>query len=195
MSSEARKVFDVEEQEAKEVITVIKAVAPVISLIRDWGRYEKEFYDVTHKLKELKKIIDAMKITIESVKDNSLKQQLQIELHTRIENYDTYETRERNLRGTCTIIEKQVILYRKYARNHGWVTLDNLKKALKLEPFEEYEDLLSIMFFVYNRNSSNSSNEKEKLFIEDRYSINNEKSSFIFKDWNEMLESLKSNLI
>lgn len=195
MSSEARKVFDVEEQKAKEIITAIRAVASVIPLIRDWGKYQTELYDVTEKLKELDEIIDAMAITINSIEKDSLKQQLQIELHERNENYNIHKMREMELQGICENIEKEVISYQKYAKLHGWATFDDLKKALELEPFEEYEDLLSIMFFVYNRNSSNSSNEKEKLFIEDRYSINNEKSSFIFKDWNEMLESLKSNLI
>lgn len=195
MSSEARKVFDIEEQKAKEIIAAIKAVAPVIPLIREWGRYEKELYNVTVKIEELHKITDAIAITIEAVEDDSLKEQLQRELNTRVINYNVAKIRESELQDICNNIEKEVISYQKYARIHGWVTLDNLKEALKLEPFEEDKDLFSIMFFIYNRNSMESSKEKEKSFIKDRYSINKQICSFILQDWNTMLDSLKSNQI
>lgn len=195
MNSEARKVFDVEEQKAKEIITAIKAIAPVIPLIREWGRFEKELYNVTVKIEELHKITDAIAITIEAVEDDSLKEQLQRELNTRVINHNVAKIRESELQDICNNIEKEVISYQKYARIHGWVTLDNLKEALKLEPFEEEKDLFSIMFFIYNRNSVESSKEKEKSFIKDRYSINKEICSFILQDWNTMLDSLKSNKI
>ena len=195
MSSEARKVFDIEEQKAKEIIAAIKASAPVIPLIREWGRYEKELYNVTVKIEELHKITDAIAITIEAVEDDSLKEQLQRELNTRVINHNVAKIRESELQDICKNIEKEVISYQKYARIHDWVTLDNLKEALKLEPFEEEKDLFSIMFFIYNRNSVESSKEKEKSFIKDRYSINKEICSFILQDWNTMLDSLKSNKI
>lgn len=195
MSGEARKVFDIEEQKAKEIITAIKAAAPVIPLIREWGRYEKELCDLTVKIKELQKVIDAIAITIESVEDNSLKEQLQKEVDIRVTNYNVAKIREGELQGICKNIEEEVISYQKYAKLHGWVTLDNLKKALELEPFEEDKDLLPVMFFVYNRNSMQAGSEKERAFIQVRYSMNDKIWTFVFKDWNTMLESLKSNLI
>lgn len=195
MSNEARKIFDIEEQKAKEIIAAIKAVAPVIPLIREWGRHEKELCDLTVKIKELQKVTDAIAITIESVEDKSLKQQLQREYDLKVTNHNIAKKREIELQGICKNMELEVISYQKYAKLHGWVTLDNLKKALELEPFEKDEELLSIMFFIYNRKTSNVDSSKEKTFIEHRFSEKQKMFYFILDGWNKMLDSLKANKI
>ena len=41
MSEQARTVFDIEEQKAKDVLAAIKVVKSVLPIIREWGKKKK----------------------------------------------------------------------------------------------------------------------------------------------------------
>jgi len=152
MSTEERKVFDIEEQEVKDVSSVIKTITPVISIIREWGKEEKEFKAVQEKSSNLLCEIDAIDRTINVFDDktSTIYKVLVEECNKRTDRYNKLEGRRINLQKLCSNLEKEVVSYRNYARLFNWVTdgiIDGIRASNLIESEEE---CLTLLFFMHN---------------------------------------------
>jgi len=152
MSTEERKVFDIEEQEVKDVSSVIKTITPVISIIREWGKREKEFKTAQEEVANLLCEINAIEgtITVLSDKNSTVHQELVKELNKRDDMYNKAKKRRDNLQILCGNLEEEVISYRNYARLYNWVTDATINTTIHNNLIESEEAYLAVIFFMHN---------------------------------------------
>ena len=193
MSKQARKVFDIEEQKAKDVLAAIKTIMPVISRIREWGKVEKEYKQIATNNEQLFKEIESIKHVIGlAFSEGQLKKDLSKILEEKSSKYKVDTKKEEELKIVCNVMEIEVISYQKYAGVFDWITKKCLEKVLELNTFNK-EEFLSMMFLLLNANVSYEVRKILELKYSNRireYRINYLVSS---DGWNYMLEKLKAN--
>lgn len=192
MSEQARKVFNIEEQKAKDVLAAIKTVQPVLSIIREWGVKEQEYKHVSENNKKLSEEISSLKHVIGlTCKGLDLEKDLSEILETRSSEYEVSLKGEAELKCICDKLEGEVLLYQEYAKMFSWIDKDIIEKVLNLNNFDDKEEFLSMMFLFLNASISYYNLKPLNLFIgKEGYYTNVFLSS---GGWNNMLEYLKSN--
>ena len=193
MSEQARKVFNIEEQKAKDVLAAIKAIMPVISLIREWGKVEQEYEQIADANRKLSKEIESIKHVIGlAFSEGQLKKDLLKILEEKSSKYKVDTKKEEELKSICDNMEREVISYQNYAEGFDWITKSVLQELFKLDTFGK-EKFFSMMFLLLNANASYEVRKIVELQYFDcikEYRINCLVSS---GGWNYMLEKLKAN--
>lgn len=186
MSEQARKVFYIEEQKAKDVLAAIKAIEPVISLIRVWGKTEQELLTAEQEEKRLKEEIDAIDVTIKLL-TGDIVGALAEEHDKRCRAYRETQGKCEELREKCKNFEAEVISYQEYVKLYNWENT-----YIKPYSFETKEEILALLFYLYNVKFTNDSIIKS-LFLQKWF--NNQSCYYLEDGWNRMLEGLKANKI
>lgn len=190
MSEQARKVFNIEEQKAKDVLAAIKVVQPVLSLIREWGKKEQEYKQLSEDNKKLSEEISSVKHTVRlTINGSDLERQLTIILKDKSSEYEESSKREAELKCICDKLEREVLLYQEYAKMFSWIYKSIIEKVLELNTFLDKEEYLSMMFLFNNAGISNYNLEplKWSVFKDKSYNIR------FTCGWNWMLNKLKQN--
>ena len=190
MSQQARTVFNIEEQKAKDVLAAIKVVHPVLAIIREWGVKEKDYEKVSEYNVELSKQMDSIATVCGlACKGLPLEQKLSQMLKNKASEHNETCKRESELKRICDDLEGEVVLYQEYAQMFSWIDKSIIEKVLHLSNFEDKEEYLSMMFLFLNAGISDYNLEPLK------WSVFNERSYYIrlSSGWNWMLEKLKAN--
>lgn len=88
-------------------------------------------------------------------------------------------------------MERELILYREYAKLFNWIDISVLERVLNLNNFEDKEEYFSMMFLLLNADISVYNLEPLRCFInKEGYYANVLISS---RGWNWMLEKLMAN--
>lgn len=192
MSEQARKVFDIEEQQAKDVLSAIEVVQPVLSIIREWGKITKEYTKLTEDNVKLSEEIASIKKVIGlTCSGLSLEKDLMQILNNKSSEYEKSKKREEEFKCVYDNLEKEVILYQEYAKFFNWINKSIIEKVLNLRNFEDKEEYLSMMFLFLNAGISDYYLEPLKcsMFSERHYYIK------VSGGWNWMLDRLLLNEI
>ena len=192
MSENARTVFNIEEQKAKDVMAAIKAVQPVLSLIREWGKKEQEYKQLSEDNKKLSEEISSVKHTVRlTINGSDLERQLTIILKDKSSEYEKSKKREEELKCIYDNMGKEVTLYQEYANMFNWIDKSIIEKVLNLSNFEDKEEYLSMMFLFLNAGISDYYLEPLNCFMfKEGYYLNCFMSSGA---WNWMLNKLLLN--
>lgn len=151
MSEQARTVFNIEEQKAKDVMAAIKVVQPVLSIIRKWGKVTKEYTQLTEDNLKLSEEIASIKKVIElTCSGLSLEEDLNKILNNKSSEYEKSKKREEELKKISSDMEKDVLLYQEYAKLFNWIDHCIIEKVLNLHNYEDKEEYLSMMFLIFN---------------------------------------------
>lgn len=193
MSEQARKVFNIEEQRAKDILAAIKTISPVIPLIREWGIAEQQLLPVKEEEKKLKEEIELIKNTINLLEDRVIAL-LAKEHNKRCRAYSEIYEKCEELKQKCKFYESQVIYYREYAELFSWVDIKDLKKLLDLNYFQDKDEFLSMVFLALNNNNNKSPTLGEWQSLEKSLKISiKDVGSIFLNGWNYMLKKLKAN--
>ena len=186
MSVETRKPFNIEEQRAKDLLAAIKTITPVISLIREWGKAEKELEEVCGEVKKISKEIKTINDALEILSGNQVIEALQIAKKEKCELHSQLYTKREELKQICDGFEKEVISYQDYTKQfRKWINRDVLTEFVltKLKTQNQYWALL---FLVYNA-------DNEIAFVKSYLKGINFYPDVLGNGWNYMLKYLKNN--
>ena len=189
MSEQARQVFDLEEQQVKDVLAAIKTILPVISLIREWGKVEKEFNSFENEEKRLSKEIATLGKTLGILSGTAIIDDLAEERNKRVRQWEEIQKKCQELQQKCEEYEREVILYQEYASLFGRKYAYAISKALEQNSLEEKDEVLAILFLLHNKEEGMGFQERfqvERCF--EKYLTSN-----LLSDWNSMLNDLKAN--
>ena len=190
MSQQARKVFDIEEQKAEDVLAAIKVVQPVLSIIREWGGKTQEYTKLTEDNSRLSNEIASIKHVVGlTCTLSTLAEELCEILDNKTLVYKESIKKEEELKNICSDMEKEVLLYQEYAKLFSWIDRSTIEKLLNLSHFSEKEEYLSMMFLLLNAGISHHNLEplKWSKFTDRSYYIR------LNGGWNWMLEKLMAN--
>lgn len=183
MSEQARTVFDIEEQKAKDVLAAIKVVKSVLPIIREWGKKEEKYKNLSTYNQKLSEQIRSINLTIAETDNRHLYPLLK----DKNSEYDESSKREAELKCICDNLEGEVFLYQKYAKIFSWIDKSIIEKVLNLNNFKDKEEYLSMMFLLLNADISEYNlkpmNQRSYYYIGFTYG------------WNWMLNKLKQNEI
>ena len=155
MSENARTVFNIEEQKAKDVMAAIKVVQPALSLIREEGKIKKEYIQLKEDNAKLSEEITSIKKVIAlTCTGLTLQNDLWQIVNNKSSEYEESKEREEELKIIYDNMEKEVILYQEYAKLFNWVDNNVIEEVLKSNDFEEKEKFLAMMFLFLNSNIS-----------------------------------------
>ena len=195
MSAETRQPFSLAEQRAKDLLEATKTVVPVISIIREWGKAEKEYNEVEEKQNTLSKEIESIRYVLEiSYTDSKLKDSLSTLLKKKEASYEEVSKRVKQLKDICDSYEEEVINYQEYVKSFT-VDEDIVLDVLNMELLRTKDEGLAIIFFIINNHTVDVRRLKAGM-------------PFFFKDfeglmyrllstpnWNKMLRQLKAGEI
>lgn len=190
MSEQARTVFNIEEQKAKDVLAAIKVVQPVLSLIREGGKIKKEYAQLKEDNVKLSEEMASIKKVIElTCSGLALEKDLMQILNNKSSEYEKSKKREEELKCIYDNMKKEVTLYQEYANLFNWIDKSIIEKVLNLNNFEDKEEYLSMMFLFLNAGISDYNLEPLtcSMFRERYYYIP------ISNGWNWMLNKLLLN--
>lgn len=186
----ALKEFNLEEQKSKDLITAVKTIIPVISIIRKWGKRKRtcEYYQIENKI--MYRRIEVIEHKMSSIDEDY------------VENIviPEYEEMTARYKETCSIIkeyshvleqfESSVNKYKEYATLYSWITVKDVEKTLNLNTFSE-DEILSLLFLILN-NYNASLIYKDKSMIEMFEPITNFNVGLIFSSGIDfMIEKIK----
>lgn len=104
MSEQSRKMFDIDEQKAKDVLAAIQAVKPVLSLAREWGIKTRTYTQVTEDNERLSEEIESIKYVIGLTCTGSmLAEELNKVLNEKSSEYEASLKKKKNLRKSMII--------------------------------------------------------------------------------------------
>lgn len=188
MSENARTVFNIEEQKAKDVLAAIQTVKPVISLIREWGKITKEYTQLKEDNAKLSEEIASIKKVIAlTCTGLTLQNDLWQIVNNKSSEYEEAKEKEEELKSIYDNMEKEIIFYREYVNLFNWVDKNIVEEVVKLNDFENKEEFLSMIFLFLNANVSKYNLKPLYCFI------GREGYCAIHNGWNWMLDKLKSN--
>ena len=190
MSQQARTVFNIEEQKAKDVLAAIKVVQPVISLIREWGNITKEYTQLKENNAKLSEEITSIrKVIALTCTGLMLQNDLCQIVDKKSSEYEESKEKEEELKDIYDNMEKEIITYREYADLFNWIDQNIVEKVVKLNNFEDQEEFLSMIFLFLNANV-------RKYYLKPLNCFVGRKGfSAIHNDWDWMLEKLIANEI
>lgn len=152
MSTETRKQFNVQEQRAKDLLAAIKTITPVIDLIREWGKKEKEYNEVMENQKALSKEIESIKYVLGiAYTGDELKDTLSTLLEKKETSYKEVSEQVKQLKAICDSYENEVINYQDYVDLFK-VDEDLILDVLELKLLKNKDEGLAIVFFIVNHN-------------------------------------------
>lgn len=186
MSEQARQVFKIVEQRSKDTLRVIKTIAPVISIIREWGKVERELSEIDEKIKELKIQKEGLTKALDIISDEYAKLAIEKQLSKVTSELMQSCLTKNELRERCKIHEDEVISYQEYAKLYNWINTIDIEKAII-----NGEEFLAIMFLVYNRGINS---DCEFDYIRKKFPQKVQSYAYL-RRWNRMLESIKENKI
>lgn len=191
MSEQARKIFDIEEQQAKDVLAAIQVIVPVISLIREWGKVEQELYAAKNEEIMLREEIEALSRISELLPDISIIDEISGECNKRSKKSTEVEVKCKELQTKYDEYEQQVMSYQKYTSLFGVKYVHGIYRALEQNSFDGKDEFLALFFFLHNKEGGIEfyewSHVKERF--EERL------NSILLCDWNAVLAALKANKI
>ena len=185
MSTEERKKFNIEEQRAKDLLAATKTITPVISLIREWGKAEKELEEICGEVKKLSKDIGILRNALELI-DGGDKLIISEVKERKCQLHNQLYTKREELKQICDGFEKEIISYQEYTKQFSkWINRDVLTEFVltKLKTQNQYWALL---FLVYNA-------DNEIAFVKSYLKGINFHPDVLDKGWNYMLKYLKNN--
>lgn len=193
MSLEARKIFNFEEQRAKDVLQAIKTITPVISIIREWGKVEEEFLDVSDKLRVLKENISTLRKSLNIISDEFIRNNINDKIKKDSEELKELSSKEETLKEKCERLENEIIEYQRYVEIFKDINSDIMELVFKADSFENNDEYLAIIFIVLNIKLTNL----DMRYLVKKYQESRWSNTFLLLEngWNSMLKSLKKNKI
>ena len=186
MSVETRKQFNIEEQRAKDLLAAIKTITPVISLIREWGKAEKELEEVCGEVKKISKEIKTIKDALEILSGNQVIEALQTAQKEKCELHNQLYAKREELKQTCDDFDEEVQSYQSYTKQFNrCIDRDVLSKVV-LDKLKTQDQYWAILFLAYNA-------DNEIVFIKSYLEGINFHPDVLDGGWHDMLRYLKNN--
>lgn len=150
MKQESRKVFDVNEQRAKDVFAAIKTIVPVISIIREWGKFEQECNQIAIDNKKLFEEMKAIKQVIElTCTGGELEASLSKVLKEKSDKYNVSTQKAAELQKICNDMQNEVCKYQLYSKSFNYINNKEVIRILLKANFDK-EEFLSMLFLVHS---------------------------------------------
>lgn len=193
MSENTRKKFDIEEQRARDYITAIKTIVPLVSIIREWGKVAKELSSVRERLKELELNQETLNRSCEIISNNSVKSAIEEEISIQAKELELFSQKELQLSEMYFELEEEIKTYREYMDDFLYVSDKIVDKVLELNSFENKEEVLAMLCF-FNHVDNNYCDDDRMLAIARGYGIVESGNEIqICSGWNAMLNYLMNN--
>lgn len=188
MSTETRQAFNLSNQKEKDILAAVKTITPVISIIREWGKAEREISEVKGKLKKNNAEYQRLSSIADRITEIG-KNALNIAFERNYEERKKLSERVNKLQEVCNNFEKQVINYQNYVRTFKHVEGNIIQMIQGSNLFENEEDSVCfLVFFIYNIDEDLRKYE---------YLFNKVSSYFEEKQiecsWTNILQYLKNN--
>lgn len=187
MCEQARKVFNIKEQRAKDFLTAIKTISAVIPLIREWGKVEKEWKEINAKKGKISNEIKTLKNALEILSDNHVIKVISEEYEEKTKVYNELCKKYDELLEFYVSFENEVELYKKYAEDFAGLVSDEILAELVLPKLKNQNECLAILFWSYNVKSV--VHEPIKSFLAQK----NFDTSIYRLGLKNMIEELKAN--
>lgn len=191
MSEQARQVFDIEEQQAKDVLEAIKTIVPVISLIREWGKVEQELEGANKEEMRLEEEIASIGKTLGMLSGTDIINGLAEERNKRCRRYAKIKEKCEKLQTKYDEYEQQVMSYQKYTSLFGVKYVHGIYRALEQNSFDGKDEFLALFFFLHNKEGGIEFYEWSH--VKERFE--EQLNSILLCDWNAVLAALKANKI
>ena len=193
MSSEARKTFCIEEQRAKDILYAIKAISPVIEIIRAWGDAENELTEVTTKVNQLQENISALSKSFNILDIEDAKTAVNNEIKKQEEKLLKFSSRRERLKEKCDDLENEIVEYQKYAKRFQDINTHIMELVLKEYSFEKDDEFLAMIFMCI----INESRNLDSRYLVQRHQSNRWPNTFLLlsNGMNYMLTQLKERNI
>lgn len=186
MSVETRKPFNIEEQRAKDLLAATRTITPVISLIREWGKAEKELEEVCGEVKKISKEIKTIKDALKILSGNQVIEALQIAEKEKCELHNQLYTKTKELQQTCDDFEKEVISYQDYTKQFNRCIDRDVLSEVVLNKLKTQDQRWALLFLAYNA-------DNEIAFIKSYLEGTNFHPDALEITYNDMIKYLKNN--
>lgn len=189
MSEQARKAFDLEEQQAKDVLAAIKTMVPVISLIREWGKVGQELQEANNEEMRLEEEIASIGKTLGMLSGKAIIDDLAEERNKRCRRHAKIKEKCEKLQHKYDEYEREVMSYQNYASLFGVKYVRGIYIALEQNSFNGKDEFLALFFFLHNKEGGIEFYERSH--VKDRF--DKRLNSILLCDWNAVLAALKAN--
>lgn len=193
MNENPRKEFNFQEQKVKDLISMIRTITPLVSVIREWGRVGNERAELKAKVEKFNRNIKNLKDVCTIISNDSAIAVIEEEI--RNQTIELADSSRRNLLSIRIYdsLEREIINYRDYMNHFSGINDTIVNKILKLNFFENEEEFIA-MLCLFNSIDSNLcdnnkllENAKENGFEEGIEIINT------CRGWNNILNYLINN--
>ena len=192
MSEQTRRKFDIEEQKVKDLISMIRTITPLVSVIRKWGQAGNEVAETKAKFDKFNRNIGKLKDVCKIISNESAKAAVEEEIM--LQTVELADASRRNLESTriYNYLEREIIDYRSYMDSFSGINDRIVNKALELNFFENEEEFFAMLCLFNSIDSNLCDNNKllekarENSFEEGIAIINN------CRGWNNILNYLIS---
>ena len=190
MSTEERKMFDLMEQQRSDIFTVVKIISPVIPLISEWGKAEREYEKVCGEVKKISKEIKTIKDALEILSGDQIIEALNVALKEKCDAHNQLYKKREELKQVCDNFEIEVIEYQNYAKMfEGWMSTNNLDR-MDWSKLKTQKQCFAILFLGFHAAKHNRS---AVLTIKANLARKNFNGDILQNEWNYMLKYLKNN--
>ena len=190
MSTETRKAFNIAEQKAKDILAAVKTITPVISLIREWGKTEREYnlalIEKAKVLEELKSLEHVLEIIFSG---DEIKEPLSKELEKKKEYVQELDNKTQRLEKICNYFALEVIEYQSYAQLFSWWRDAKICEKV-VKSLSSKEENLAIIFLLLSSGTNGG-----YLSIYNEVENSGTYCECIINGWDYMLRHLKDNSI
>lgn len=194
MSEQVHKEFNLYEQKAKDILSAIIAIIPVVSIIRNFGSAEKECERLQSDVvvKTAGEIVSISE-TIRILDDEDMKKTLSKILLEKQKMYNIAKEKQKHLEEQKRDLLCEIQRYQTYIELfEDWdVDKDLLQDVLELHPFNDEEEFLALLCFILNNRFEVA--VSKKVLEKDCFSSRSYSKKLLEKGWNYMFEYLKNN--
>lgn len=188
MSEQARKVFNIEEQVAKDILTAIKVIFPVIPLIRERGKIEREREEACNNAERLSIEIKTLKDALDILSDNRVIKPISEACEQKMKLLEEFNKKANELTRICDDLKAETVLYRDYAKDYfSDLMQDDILEELVFPKLKTRNQYLTILFLSYSY--TNVVSDFIVRFLADK----NIDPIIFTGGWKYMLEKLKAN--
>lgn len=185
MSETARKMFDISEQLAEDLIRTIEVISPVITVIREWGKCEQEYRKAKDQSENLKEQLESFRKTISFLcEDDPTRKALEAKYEVLQQAAEAYKQKAKSLDEANRQYEQEVVDYMAYSRilNVNEKIWNKVLESMKVDN----DNALCILFILHTgRTDTREKNKILKQYFKD-YPVD------LTIDWNRFLDFVKN---
>ena len=146
--TDKRNNFIAREQKEKDVFAAIKVITPVVSIISQWGKEDRELLKIKTEINKLQKEIKAIDAVIEIFPNCLISEVLTGEKKIREEAYYQFSKRKSELEKICADLTEEIIEYQEYVKTFSWINEHIVKVLFERVSEDESMNLNAVVFFV-----------------------------------------------